>query len=239
MAKMRTTEYILYKLPIQYETLNIVQYLYSKGYDARPACCIELNHPEWTARDLPSIETKTGKRYVGLRECTEFYAIDTGENPDELILNATTFKIANPEYRVGAKIASVEIVEQIDEPEESFELIFGLKSDDEELAIIFTKTNLSKFIGTHIINDKDFKHYFTNFEEIKNEYMYYAIIKKWKKIDIHDLKDFADVIDIKITKETIIDIKPNYFWTAIQYFFAINAIINQFYSTFRFPNLRI
>lgn len=39
--------YVLYKKPIQYDTLYIVQYLHYLGINIVPTCCIERNHPEW------------------------------------------------------------------------------------------------------------------------------------------------------------------------------------------------
>jgi hypothetical protein len=48
--------YILYKKPIQLETLYIVQYLYYLRIICIPKCCIERNYPIWV-NDLPSIET--------------------------------------------------------------------------------------------------------------------------------------------------------------------------------------
>ena len=47
--------YLLYKGPVQLDTLAMVRYLHSQGIDLQPALCVERQHPEWVAA-LPSIE---------------------------------------------------------------------------------------------------------------------------------------------------------------------------------------
>jgi hypothetical protein len=90
--------YVLYKNPVQLETLEIVQYLHSQRYvKAEPLCCIERNHPAWATK-LPSIETVYGDRYVGLNECIAYYE-KTYKEPD-LKNKAHKFKLTNPDYRI-------------------------------------------------------------------------------------------------------------------------------------------
>ena len=82
-------KYILYKHPVQKETLAIVQYLFhARSILLLPTCCIERNHPDW-ATDLPSIETEE-RRYVGLNECVEFFERQSGV--DGVFALATDFK---------------------------------------------------------------------------------------------------------------------------------------------------
>jgi hypothetical protein len=53
--------YILYKNPIQLDTLDIVQYLYSRNLDAQPFACIERNFPE-NITQIPTIYDLETKR---------------------------------------------------------------------------------------------------------------------------------------------------------------------------------
>lgn len=92
-------EYILYKHPVQLDTLFVVQYLHHLGYDILPEYCIERNHPSW-ATDLPSIETIQGDRYIGLDECISFY--ETQTNQTDLLQRSSAFKQSNPNYRIHA-----------------------------------------------------------------------------------------------------------------------------------------
>jgi hypothetical protein len=89
--------YILYKNPIQQNTLAVVQYLHSRGQELLPAVCIERLHPDW-ATELPSIETGDGERFVGLQRCMEFYERSTGIK--NLYHKAMAFNEQNPGYRV-------------------------------------------------------------------------------------------------------------------------------------------
>jgi hypothetical protein len=63
--------YILYKNPIQLDTLYIVQYLYYLGYIFIPKFCIEENFPQWVT-ELPSIEYKN-RKYIGYNRVMQFY----------------------------------------------------------------------------------------------------------------------------------------------------------------------
>lgn len=87
--------YILYKNPIQLDTLYIVQYLYYMGVNLIPKNCIERNHPSWVS-ELPSIETSNGERYIGLESCIAFYEKTSGIN--NLYSKSTLFKELNPKY---------------------------------------------------------------------------------------------------------------------------------------------
>ncbi len=96
--------YVLFKHPLQLDTLSIVRFLCHKGHnDMRPVRCIERNHPAW-AHDLPSIELASGERYVGLGSCIQFYAQETGQDPNSLLSNANAFNAANPDYRLGGAL---------------------------------------------------------------------------------------------------------------------------------------
>ena len=44
MSSSPVVEYVLYKAPIQLETLCVVQYLYALGIDLRPTSVVERNH---------------------------------------------------------------------------------------------------------------------------------------------------------------------------------------------------
>ena len=89
--------YILYKNPIQYDTLYIVKYLHYLGINIIPTCCIERNHPEWV-KELPSIETVEKERYIGINECIYFFEKKT--NIDNLYNKSYEFKNMNPNYRI-------------------------------------------------------------------------------------------------------------------------------------------
>jgi hypothetical protein len=87
-------KYILYKHPIQKDTLAIVQYLHARGILLLPLVCIERNHPDWVT-ELPSIETEHS-RYKGLKECIEFYEQQSGICG--ILALAKEFKEQKPEY---------------------------------------------------------------------------------------------------------------------------------------------
>jgi hypothetical protein len=90
--------YVLYKKPIQLETLEIVQYLHSLGHrNVTPLCCIERNYPFWVT-ELPAIETENGDRYIGLDECVKYYEKSNGET--ELVSKSHKFKMLYPDYRI-------------------------------------------------------------------------------------------------------------------------------------------
>lgn len=74
--------YILYKYPIQFETLTMVQYIhFVKKLTLLPLYCIERNHPSWTHDTLPCIhDLDHNIYYKGLRECEYFYRLAIWEN---------------------------------------------------------------------------------------------------------------------------------------------------------------
>lgn len=91
-------QYILYKKPIQYETLYIVQYLHYLGIKLEPQYCIERNHPSWITM-LPSIYVSNkDEKYIGLEECIKFFEKETGIHC--LLQKSIEFKKNNPEYRI-------------------------------------------------------------------------------------------------------------------------------------------
>jgi len=92
--------YILYKNPIELDTLYIVQYLYSRGINVRPRCCIERNWADETEGKLPSIHDNDNDLwYLGLENVAKYYEKVTGIND---ILNlAHQFKKENPNYRIN------------------------------------------------------------------------------------------------------------------------------------------
>jgi hypothetical protein len=100
-----TYTYILYKNPIQLDTLEIVHYLHSHGYKhVAPACCIERNHPAWVTM-LPAIETMGGHRYIGLDMCVQYWETLHGET--NLLDKAHKFKLTNPDTK-GRSVVAVD-----------------------------------------------------------------------------------------------------------------------------------
>lgn len=92
-------EYILYKQPIQYETLHIVQYLHFLGISLLPKHCIERSYPDWVTA-LPSIYVpQTGEQYIGLDECVLFFEQESGVQG--ILEESTCFKQKHPEYRIS------------------------------------------------------------------------------------------------------------------------------------------
>lgn len=111
----RFPAYVLYKLPIQTETLSIVQYLHHEAphLRQRPFACVERNHPDWIANamSLPAIEvlddphlynagTRMRTRYSGLQECVDFF--ETYSGVSNLTRRASDFKRDNPFYRINS-----------------------------------------------------------------------------------------------------------------------------------------
>lgn len=89
--------YILYKSPIQSDTLWIVRFLHSLGEDAKPVCVLERNHPSWVV-DLPSISDLDGERYVGFDNCVVFFEKKYGIS--HLLQRTAEFRSMNPEYKL-------------------------------------------------------------------------------------------------------------------------------------------
>ena len=95
--------YLLYKQPVQPETLCIVQYLNSIGSGMLPRICIERNHPPW-AKALPSIADERGDVHVGLDACVAYYERRSGVVG--LLAKSRAFKDARPDYRVRSGVPS-------------------------------------------------------------------------------------------------------------------------------------
>lgn len=91
-------EYVLYKNPIQYETLHIVQYLHSLGINLCPKYCIECNYPDWVTIQPSIFVPTTGTRYIGLQECLMFY--ENESSICNILEESTKFKKEHPGYRI-------------------------------------------------------------------------------------------------------------------------------------------
>lgn len=90
--------YILYKNPIQLDTLFIVQYLDSLNITLTPEYCIERNHPQQVSV-LPSIYDSTNdKWYIGFQQCIVFYEKES--KIDNILFKSVQFKEKNPDYRI-------------------------------------------------------------------------------------------------------------------------------------------
>jgi len=89
--------FILYKNPIQYDTLYIVQYLHSLNINAIPEFCIERNYPSWVS-SLPSIKTENDEYYIGLNQCISFFEKNT--EIENLYEKSQQFKNDYPTYRI-------------------------------------------------------------------------------------------------------------------------------------------
>lgn len=93
--------YILYKNPVQLETLHIVQYLHSLNIHILPASIIERNHPSFIT-ELPTIihKNKDGSlhTYSGLHQVICFYEEISGIS--NLLEKANEFKKNNPKYTI-------------------------------------------------------------------------------------------------------------------------------------------
>lgn len=92
-------EYILYKNPIQMETLSIVQYLYSEGIIFIPKAIFERSYPSEISK-LPSIYDLSEKKlYHGIDEVIKFYEKKT--KIKKLLKKANDFKDKNPDYKIN------------------------------------------------------------------------------------------------------------------------------------------
>lgn len=93
--------YILYKHPIELDSLAIVQYMYSLGYDLRPKRIVERNHPIDVCI-LPCIhDLSNNKYYRGMREIICFYENCFSIKSNDLLEKALIFKKNNPDYRIN------------------------------------------------------------------------------------------------------------------------------------------
>ncbi len=89
--------YVLYKNPIQHNTLHIVQYLHSIGKSNEPQHCIERNYPEW-AINLPAIKELNGTTHIGFENVVKYYEQKSGVK--DLLEKVNIFKIENPNYTI-------------------------------------------------------------------------------------------------------------------------------------------
>ncbi len=94
---VKKIEYILYKNPIQNDTLAIVQYCKSIGIDILPTLVVERNYPH-SITNLPAIATRSGV-YQGLDKCISFYEKIT--QIDDILQKAEQWKIMNLKYHTN------------------------------------------------------------------------------------------------------------------------------------------
>jgi hypothetical protein len=95
------TKYILFKKPEQYDTLYIVQYLYSLGTNLQPVSCIEHNHNAFNknVEQIPTIYNIDNNTYHhGINEVINFYEKQTGI--EKILQKSNEFKQQNPNYRI-------------------------------------------------------------------------------------------------------------------------------------------
>jgi len=88
--------YVLYKNPIQLETLHIVQYLYQENVHFLPSIIIERSYPIFVT-NLPTI-LYNDNLYIGLDECIKLF--ETYSGIDNLLQKSNEFKILNPKYTI-------------------------------------------------------------------------------------------------------------------------------------------
>ena len=91
--------YILFKNPIQLDTLAIVQYLYYHKIVFLPNEIVERNYPDFIT-ELPTI-VYDKKIYSGLKHVVELYEQISGIN--NLLQKAIQFKKENPKYTIKDK----------------------------------------------------------------------------------------------------------------------------------------
>jgi hypothetical protein len=99
LAAMQEMPFVLYKNPVQADTLDIVRFLHSASiFDASPSCCIERNWPPWVT-ELPAIkDLADGTEFVGLQRCVSFWEHMSGV--PNLFERAKMFAEEHPKYRV-------------------------------------------------------------------------------------------------------------------------------------------
>ena len=85
--------YVLYKNPIQLETLYIVQYLYHEHIPFLRNTIIEINYPSFVTY-LPTI-FYNNMLYIGLNECIKLFETYSG-----ILEKANEFKKQNPRYTI-------------------------------------------------------------------------------------------------------------------------------------------
>ena len=90
--------YILYKDPIDLNTLAIVRYLHNIEIEGTPKHCIERNHN--IIGPLPTIYCiSTDKFYYGFDKCVRYYELNT--NIKNLYSKSEEFMKENPSYRIN------------------------------------------------------------------------------------------------------------------------------------------
>lgn len=90
--------YILYKNPIQLETLAIVRYLQYSGKPNIPRYCIEINHPSWVT-SLPSVEEYNGTKHVGLDAVVKYY--ENKSEISDLLKKSEEFSKKFPDFTIN------------------------------------------------------------------------------------------------------------------------------------------
>ncbi len=95
MENQYNKSYILYKQPIQLETLHIVQFLHVNGIILLPKYIIERN---LGVAVLPTI-IYDNNTYSGLLEVVKFYENTSGIS--DLLAKARDWKDKNPNYRIN------------------------------------------------------------------------------------------------------------------------------------------
>lgn len=95
----QSIDYIIYKNPVQLETLNIVQYLHSQGMSLLPKAIFERGFPIQITK-LPSIyDMNENKLYHGLDETIKFF--EKKSKIKKLLNKSKEFKEKNPDYTIN------------------------------------------------------------------------------------------------------------------------------------------
>ena len=92
--------YVLYKNPVQPDTLAVVRYLHSvlPTLAACPAACVERNHPP-RVTELPAVhDLDTDEWFVGPARCVEFFEARSGLS--DLARLSREFAEAHEGYRI-------------------------------------------------------------------------------------------------------------------------------------------
>jgi len=77
--------------------LNIVRYLYTKGFDIRAKIIVERNFPSFVT-EFPTLIMSDGNILGGLNAIVKYYENQT--NIEHLIEKSTLFDQLNPDYRI-------------------------------------------------------------------------------------------------------------------------------------------
>lgn len=88
---------ILFKNPIQYDTLYIVRYLHSLGFhDSVPNHIIERNHPTYI-KELPTLSVEH-RYYIGIENIIKYY--ENKYKINNLLDKSIKFNEENPDYKI-------------------------------------------------------------------------------------------------------------------------------------------